>query len=221
MVVVIASVLAAAAVAAVLWFTAGPGGQDDGEPSTAAPSASDSTDSTDGTDPSEDADPSASASAESSPSGSPEVPDGYEVVTDPAGFTLAVPDGWSRITQGSSVFYMSPDRRSLVQVFEVTESGYTPLKAVRDADESLALRATDYLQYDLGPVVSGPENPSGDAAELRYGYTSTGTGGQRQCIERAFTATDATLYAVLGCVPGEQSPAQRTLLDNALAHFTP
>ncbi|THA84477.1 serine/threonine-protein kinase [Streptomyces sp. A0592] len=36
-------------------------------------------------------------------------PAGYGVVRDPAGFALAVPDGFTRKTDGPRVFYMSPD----------------------------------------------------------------------------------------------------------------
>ncbi|MFF3552142.1 hypothetical protein ACFYXL_01845 [Streptomyces tsukubensis] len=210
-VVVVAAALAALAVASVLWFTAGPGADDDAKTPAAEPSTSETSGSSSA--PPESADP--------SPSGSAAVPDGYEVLTDPVGFTLAVPENWSRTTQGSSVFYLSPDGRSLVEVFEITEPGYTPVEAVEKADEGLAAQATDYLKHGLGPVAGGPENPSGDAAELLYAYSSTDASGPRQCIERVFTATDYTLYAVLTCAPAEESPDRRTLLDNALAHFAP
>ncbi|MGV9313233.1 hypothetical protein ACWDR0_13710 [Streptomyces sp. NPDC003691] len=221
--VLVASVLAAAAVAAALWFTVGPGGDGDTERS-AAPSVSDSSDSSDGTDGSDNGDATdgtGEESAEPSASASPEVPDGYEVVTDATGFTIAVPVGWSRTSEGSSIFYLSPDRRSLIQFFAITEPGYTPVTAVRETDKGLEKALTDYLSHGHGPVDSGPENPSGDAAELLYRYTSALAGGPRQCIERAFTATDGKLVALLACAPDAQSPAQRTLLDNALAHFTP
>ncbi|MEW1546269.1 serine/arginine repetitive matrix protein 2 [Streptomyces tsukubensis] len=226
---VVAAALAAVAVASVLWFTAGPGADDDAKTPTSEPSASETSEPSEGSDASGSADgtdPSGTSSAppesaDPSPSASATVPDGYEVRTDPVGFTLAVPQDWSRTIQGGSVFYTSPDGRSLVQVFEITEPGYTPVEAVEKADEGLAAQAADYLRHGLGPVAGGPENPSGDAAELLYAYSSTDAGGPRECIERVFTAADYALYAVLTCAPAEESPAERTLLDNALAHFAP
>ncbi|WP_329220299.1 serine/threonine protein kinase [Streptomyces sp. NBC_01485] len=38
----------------------------------------------------------------------PSAPSGYRVADDPAGFALAVPDGFTRVAQGERVFYMSP-----------------------------------------------------------------------------------------------------------------
>ncbi|MFG2786787.1 serine/threonine-protein kinase [Streptomyces sp. NPDC048419] len=55
--------------------------------------------------------PSASSAAPSSGStGSrrPSAPSGYRVADDPAGFSLAVPDGFTREPQGERVFYLSP-----------------------------------------------------------------------------------------------------------------
>ncbi|WP_327317312.1 serine/threonine-protein kinase [Streptomyces sp. NBC_01235] len=39
---------------------------------------------------------------------SPSAPSGYRAADDPAGFALAVPDGFTRVPQGERVFYMSP-----------------------------------------------------------------------------------------------------------------
>ncbi|MFI7500389.1 protein kinase [Streptomyces sp. NPDC049687] len=38
----------------------------------------------------------------------PTAPSGYRVADDPAGFSLSVPDGFTRVPQGERVFYMSP-----------------------------------------------------------------------------------------------------------------
>lgn len=231
---IVAAAVAAVGIAATLWFTVGPG-DEDGKP-TAGPSASAAASSGESTtDPS--ASPSASAiddpyfpsdepSADPSPSdsastGTTTAPDGYRITADPEGFTLAVPEDWSRTTVGASVFYTSSDGTALVQIFEITEPGYTPADAVDYANKDLARRAADYKERSVGPVSSGPENPSGDAAELVYAYDSAETGGVRECVERVFTATDDTIYAVLTCASAEQSPLERQVLDTALAHFEP
>ncbi|MFF9159390.1 serine/threonine-protein kinase [Streptomyces longwoodensis] len=39
----------------------------------------------------------------------PAAPSGYRIADDPAGFALAVPDGFTRSPQGERVFYLSPD----------------------------------------------------------------------------------------------------------------
>ncbi|MET7455842.1 serine/threonine-protein kinase [Streptomyces sp. NPDC005574] len=57
-----------------------------------------------GASPATDSSGSAGAGA---PAGSP-APSGYRTAEDPAGFTLAVPDGFTREPQGQRVFYLSP-----------------------------------------------------------------------------------------------------------------
>ncbi|MFI6658204.1 serine/threonine-protein kinase [Streptomyces sp. NPDC050523] len=52
--------------------------------------------------------PSASPSPGSSVSRRPSAPSGYRVADDPAGFSLAVPEGFKRDPQGERIFYLSP-----------------------------------------------------------------------------------------------------------------
>lgn len=52
--------------------------------------------------------PTAIGSPSPSASDRPAAPSGYRVADDPAGFALAVPDGFTRVPQGERVFYMSP-----------------------------------------------------------------------------------------------------------------
>ncbi|MFJ9540381.1 serine/threonine-protein kinase [Streptomyces sp. NPDC101225] len=52
--------------------------------------------------------PGATPSARTTVSRHPSAPSGYRVADDPAGFSLAVPEGFTREPQGERVFYMSP-----------------------------------------------------------------------------------------------------------------
>lgn len=163
-----------------------------------------------------------SGEEEAGPSGeSPGLPDGFTTHEDPAGYTLAVPEDWKRSEKKTGVFYTAPDKRSLLQVFVVTEEDLTPEEAVAHSSQDLSTRNKDYREIALGPVDGGPENPSGDAAELTYAYESEQTGGTREVIERAFTAVDGKQYAILVAGPEADATDQRTTLDTALAHFTP
>ncbi|WP_307164964.1 serine/threonine-protein kinase [Streptomyces rishiriensis] len=49
----------------------------------------------------------ASAASDDRP-GTPTAPSGYRVAVDPAGFSLAVPEDFTRVPQGERVFYLSP-----------------------------------------------------------------------------------------------------------------
>ncbi|MFE3854268.1 protein kinase [Streptomyces griseorubiginosus] len=63
----------------------------------------------------------------------PSAPSGYRVAEDPAGFALAVPDGFTREPQGERVFYLSPGEtfRLGVKVTEPQPGG--PLGVMRRA----------------------------------------------------------------------------------------
>lgn len=78
--------------------------------------------------------PSASASSPvPSASVSPHAPSGYRVADDPAGFSLAVPEGFTRQAQGERVFYVSPGQtfRLGIRVADPEQGG--PLAVMRRA----------------------------------------------------------------------------------------
>ncbi|MFF5182760.1 protein kinase [Streptomyces sp. NPDC000345] len=63
----------------------------------------------------------------------PTAPSGYHVADDPAGFSLAVPEGFTRVPQGERVFYMSPGQtfRLGIRIAEPEPGG--PLAVLRRA----------------------------------------------------------------------------------------
>ncbi|MFJ8106887.1 protein kinase [Streptomyces sp. NPDC096132] len=79
--------------------------------------------------------PSATASHAPSPASDdrPTAPSGYRVADDPAGFSLAVPDDFTRVPQGERVFYMSPGDtfRLGIKIADPEEGG--PLGVMRRA----------------------------------------------------------------------------------------
>lgn len=157
---------------------------------------------------------------DTAPGGGESPTPGFVRITESTrGFTIAVPEGWKHSVEDESVFYRSPDRLGLVQVFGA--SGADPLEAVGLAERPLKSRE-DYRRLALGRVDSGPENPSGDAAELHYSYLNEDIGEVRECVDRVFTGTDGKQHAVLACSPpGATDLAARRVLDTALADFAP
>ncbi|MEV2216276.1 serine/threonine-protein kinase [Streptomyces sp. NPDC050997] len=73
------------------------------------------------------------SSPSSAPSPHPAAPSGYRFADDPAGFALAVPDGFTRVPQGERIFYMSPGRifRLGIRVVDPVADG--PLTVLRRA----------------------------------------------------------------------------------------
>jgi eukaryotic-like serine/threonine-protein kinase len=68
------------------------------------------------------------------------VPPGYQLVHDPLGFQVAVPDGWSRRTSGASrVDYVSPTNSAMyLRVDQVPQAAPSAVQAWRDYEPTLA-----------------------------------------------------------------------------------
>ncbi|MFH9722719.1 hypothetical protein ACH4M4_07100 [Streptomyces sp. NPDC017254] len=178
------------------------------DPTTGSPSESPS-----GTSP----DPASPSGTAAPTDGTP--PAGYGVVEDLKGFTIAVPDGWDRTETDQGVFYNAPDRRSLLQVFVVTEAGLTPYEALRGASEDGRANKPGYREISLERVTGEPGAPA-DSAELVYAYTRD-DGSRRKVVDRAFTAPDGNHYAILVAGPEADWPGQRESLRVALEFFRP
>ncbi|RPE41404.1 serine/threonine protein kinase [Streptomyces sp. Ag109_O5-1] len=104
----VAAMAGAGVSAAALLFNGGGGGGTPGPGGTTAVSASHTT-ATASTPPPSSAQSTARTSSPSPPAtNSHTVPSGYRLAQDPAGFSLAVPEDFTRDPQGERVFYMSP-----------------------------------------------------------------------------------------------------------------
>ncbi|WP_353944271.1 hypothetical protein ABII15_23535 [Streptomyces sp. HUAS MG91] len=158
------------------------------------------------------------------PSPSDALPSGYREVADAAGFTLAVPDDWSRTESEQGVFYTSSDQASLIQVFTIEEPDSTPLASLRTASKTLSSTNPGYEEVSLERT-SAPDGASDavtdDAAELVYAYDSEKLAARRKVVDFSFTARDGTQYAVLVAGPDDDWPAQRDRLATVLSRFGP
>ncbi|MEU8824148.1 serine/arginine repetitive matrix protein 2 [Streptomyces sp. NPDC048636] len=142
-------------------------------------------------------------------------PAGYSTQSDPAGFHLAVPDGWERTVEGPSVFYTSSDGSTKIQVFELHGPEATPYESAREA-ERLASRHRDYEQVTLAPLGTAAMDP----AELEYTYRST-SDGHRRIMDRRFSAPGGTMYAVLVIGASGDRASEQEVHQAALDTFCP
>ncbi|MGW4909596.1 hypothetical protein [Streptomyces sp. NPDC004270] len=191
-----------------VWYLGRDGGERSG--TGAAPSASVSV----------SAQSSAPASPEptASPSPTPSVASGYRVVRDPVGYTLDVPQGWTRRQQQGEkapvVYYDSPSDGRQLQIFALSEA--TPA-------ESLDLAENDPgYGYAKQPGYQPGDRTSGDTwAELSYRYEDKDK-GTRQVIDHRFQAADGTLYAIRSSGPGSLAAGLvRGPLTTAVDSFCP
>ncbi|MEU6479595.1 protein kinase [Streptomyces sp. NPDC047017] len=68
------------------------------------------------------------------PAVAPSAPSGYRLAQDPAGFSLAVPDGFTRTTQGARTFYVSPGETFRLGVKAAAPEPGGPVAVLRRAD---------------------------------------------------------------------------------------
>ncbi|WP_328300405.1 hypothetical protein OG389_23415 [Streptomyces sp. NBC_00435] len=141
---------------------------------------------------------------------------GHDTVRDAKGFTVAVPTGWVREDGATGVFYRSPDRAALIQIFQVSEPELTPLGAVRGASAYLRAQTTGYQEIRIGPVQGATE-----AGELVYEYDSAESRGRRRGVERVFFAQDGRKWAVLTAGPAAEWTLTQEHHTAALTAFRP
>jgi serine/threonine protein kinase len=152
--------------------------------------------------------------ASASPS-RPSVPSGYRVAHDPAGFALAVPDGFRRVPQGERIFYMSPGRtvRLGIRVVEPGPDGDgSPLAVLRRA--AAKGRATN-PGYRDGRVT--PTTHRGQPAAL-WEFTWDGfdaTEGARHMYDLCWEE-DGRLYDVWVSAPVGRAREAKSYFDVAV-----
>lgn len=143
-------------------------------------------------------------------------PSGSDTVRDPKGFTIAVPAGWAREDGAAGVFYRSPDRAALLQIFQVSEPELTPLAAVQGASTYLRAQTTGYQEIRVGRAPDAPEG-----GELVYEYDSAESHGRRRGVERVFVAGDGKKWAVLTAGPATEWTLTQAHHAAALTAFRP
>ncbi|WP_405732398.1 photosystem II reaction center PsbP family protein [Streptomyces sp. NBC_00028] len=153
-----------------------------------------------------------------SPPASPGPAAGYRLAEDPVGYTIVVPEGWTRRQkQGEKaavVFYDAPDDGRQLQIFRLAED--SPGESLRQAENDPGFGFARQPGYQ---ALERDEDTTW--SELTYRYDDEDKGA-RQVIDHRFEAADGTLYAIRASGPEDLSPAQvREPLAMALSSFCP
>lgn len=187
---------AAAGVVVALVLSTALGGGENGDPRSAAVSASDTPTETDPS----PSPRSSSGPATASPSPSPdEPPAGYTLYDDPQGFRIAVPDGWQRrrSTVNSQygmdvVNYRDSGGHRRIQVYEVRESS---------PDESFDLYLSEDVPKPRGFRVLSRVKLDGGSTGSRLEYLADSLKGEPEIgtwhvVDQRFRAADGKVYAI-------------------------
>ena len=145
----------------------------------------------------------------------PTAPSGYRVADDPAGFSLAVPDGFTRVPQGERVFYMSPDRTFRLGIRVAAPEPDGPLGVMRRA----AAGGPDTNPGYHDGKVTGTTHAGNPAALWEFTWNGfTAAEGSRHTYDLCWEA-DGRMYDVWVSAPVGKVREAREYFDVAVDTF--
>jgi hypothetical protein len=145
----------------------------------------------------------------------PTAPSGYRIADDPDGFSLAVPDGFVRRTQGERVFYLSPGETFRLGIKTGDPEPGGPLAVMRRAD---AAGPDNNPGYRDGRVT---ETTRGGRPAALWEFTWNGFGvaqGPRHTFDLCWEE-NGRLYDVWVSAPAGRAREARQYFDVAVDTF--
>ncbi|MFF3862012.1 serine/threonine-protein kinase [Streptomyces sp. NPDC002209] len=147
-------------------------------------------------------------------------PAGYTKVVDPlAGFTLFVPEGWTRKANGDQIDYTPDDGKHFIRIASDPTPDYRdPYAHLLDLETQVAKR-TDYKKVRLN---QNTFRDSTRAALWDFTYTEKQTHpGPRRAKEQMYIAPDGTEYAVYMSSPVADWATTEQQFDVVLSGWKP
>ncbi len=146
-------------------------------------------------------------------------PAGYSKVTDPSGFTLFIPDGWTRMVNGSQIDYTPDNGKRYIRIAADSTPDYeNPYAHVLDLERQVQKR-TDYKREKLEPNTF---RDSLRSALWEFTWTEKGVhAGPRRAIEQMYIAPDGTEYAIYMTSPVSVWSTTRQQFDVVLSGWEP
>jgi hypothetical protein len=123
-----------------------------------------------------------------------ELPDSYHQLTDPMGFSLAVPDVWARegVKNGTQVTYAGSTGLEHIQVGVIANAGYTSYDNFLTLEKTAKKKDTDYRRITL------ESNTFQGRAGAIWEYTYTDESGRTvHAKDQSYVADDGTEYAIM------------------------
>ncbi|CAL9303454.1 serine/threonine-protein kinase [Streptomyces sp. SudanB25_2051] len=161
--------------------------------------------------------PSGDATAAPIPGG---LPEGWQRVQDPLGFSLAVPVGWKRQMDGDQIDYTPDNGRHRIRVsVDDTPDFENPYMHMLDVEKSLRERLPEYRRVKLD------QNTFRDQLESCLWeftwYEKRTHPGKRHAIDQVYYTDDGTEYALYMSSPEEDWATTREQFDIVLRHWRP
>lgn len=147
-------------------------------------------------------------------------PAGWNKVTDPiAGFTLFVPEGWTRKANGDQIDYTPDDGKHFIRIAADSTPDYQdPYAHLLDLEKQVAKR-TDYKMVRLN---QNTFRDSTRAALWDFTWTEKQNHpGPRRAKEQMYVAPDGTEYAIYISSPIDSWPTTEQQFDVVLSGWEP
>nr|WP_244375652.1 serine/threonine-protein kinase [Streptomyces ficellus] len=148
------------------------------------------------------------------------VPDGWERVEDPSGFSLLVPKGWKRRTQSGQIDYTPDNGRHLIRIsVDASPDFENPCRHMLDIEKGLKKRLPRYERKELHT------NTFRDQLEsCLWEFTwveKNENAGERHAIDQVYYADDGTEYALFMSAPEADWAVTREQFDIVLRGWRP
>ena len=120
-----------------------------------------------------------------------ELPDGFSLRRDPAGFTVGVMDGWERTVEGTRIDYTPPTGPERLRIGAVEDAGASPLEDFRALEERVRHRE-GYERHELrADTFRGRPG-----ARWEFSHTDEESGRRLHTVDQAYVADDGTGYSI-------------------------
>ncbi|MFD3549091.1 serine/threonine-protein kinase [Streptomyces sp. NPDC058655] len=146
-------------------------------------------------------------------------PAGWSRVTDPAGFTLFVPEGWTRQMDGDQIDYTPDNGKHFIRIAaDPSPDHVNPYAHLLDLEKQVQKR-TDYQRLRLN---QNTFRDSVRAARWEFTWTEkVAHPGPRRAIEQMYIAPDDTEYAVYMSSPAADWSTTQQQFDIVLSGWEP
>jgi hypothetical protein len=143
------------------------------------------------------------------------VPAGFTLYRDPTGFRIAVPDGWTRSTQGTRTYFREKGGGRFLQVDQTTDPKPDALADWRSQEEIVSQRLAGYERIRIEPV----DYRGWNAADWEFTWRTTN--GRLHVLSRNIRVSDERAYALYWSTPVGQWEESRRYFDVFARTFQP
>ncbi|MFE0091373.1 serine/threonine-protein kinase [Streptomyces sp. NPDC058991] len=158
----------------------------------------------------------------SAPGSAPKPEDGekWQRVRDPEGFSLLVPEGWTRQREGDQIDYTPDDGRRLIRIsIDPTPDFENPYMHMLDVEKTVRTRLPEYKRVRLDQNTFRDQENS---ALWEFTWTETrNNAGERRAIDQVYYGDDGTEYALYMSSPAEEWATTRQRFHRMVQSFQP